>query len=183
MRPKLKQKVLKLVISVLVPQQCPPAGDIQQAGQGSPLFLYKTEISNHVTVCGKLRGQSQNYWAGEFLLWPQLFGFPAAPIQFSPKLSACCSPLFPLFEPGFCWACFTRILLPATSLPLSFFMAALDSPGPAISTNPKPFDPPVVLSVTNVHDCTVPYASNNKRSSFSVVVRARLRINSFMLLP
>jgi hypothetical protein len=74
----------------------------------------------------------------------------------------------------------TRILLLSISLPFSCFIAALASPLRGISTKAKPLEPPVFLSSTRVQDCTAPQASNNARSSFSEVVRARLRINSFM---
>ena len=102
-------------------------------------------------------------------------------IGFVSKTSSLCYLEFTTFSP-FCFdsAFLTRILLPAISLPLRVFIAALASPGFGISTKPKPLDKPVVLSITSLQDCTVPCASNITRASASVVVRARLRISSFM---
>src|SRR5665811_1887298 len=72
------------------------------------------------------------------------------------------------------------MVLLSISLPFSDLTAAFASPGRGISIKAKPLEPPDFLSITKSQDCTVPKASNNVRSSFSVVVRARLRINSFM---
>lgn len=74
----------------------------------------------------------------------------------------------------------TRILLPSISFPLRLLIAAFASPCLGISTKPNPLDVPVCLSSTRLQDCTAPWVSNKALSDTSVVVRAKLRMSSFI---
>jgi hypothetical protein len=76
----------------------------------------------------------------------------------------------------------TAIALPSRFWPLSLAIAFLASSSDPISTNPKPFDLPVILSLITLADTTVPAWAKNAERLASVVSHDKPPTNNLVAI-
>ena len=83
-------------------------------------------------------------------------------------------------QPENYFAGLTRILFLFTLVPCNFSIATIASSSSSISTNPKPFEAPLLSSRTRLQADTLPWTLNNSSKFCSSKSRGKLRAISFI---